>query len=156
MNRVDQLQLQLRALAARVSGLESARAAASTRPKETIIPAPKAPRPRYATIPQARSDARHNLWTEYFFLKQAEVVGQFYNRKRGQHPPTSKTWFAETVRINGERLSTREFARWFQRTNTHPEGSAQDRKIRAAIQGEIARLRAGGYTIGGRVSRGTA
>jgi hypothetical protein len=149
------LQVELRWLKARVAALEAAQAAVNGHPKQNTGSAADAPRPRYVTIPQARLDARHNLWSEYFFLKQAEVTGQIYNRRRGEHPPTSKTWFAENVRVNGRRLSVREFQRWFQLSNTFAEGSAQDRRIRAAIESEVARLRAAGHKMG-RLSRGTA
>jgi hypothetical protein len=148
VTRLDRALIEIRVLRRRIEAVEAAQAAVNGRAKETTSPAPQAPRPRYTTIRQAASDRRHNLWTEYFFLKQSEVTGKVYNRRRGEHPPTSKTWFAENVRVHGgERLSTREFQRWFQLHNTFAEDSAQDRRIRSAIEGEIARLRAAGYTI---------
>ena len=152
MRAIDLLRAQVRRLEARISVLEAALAAVNVSVKERTGSAAKAPKPRYATIPQARSDSRHNLWAEYFHLKCAEVTGRVYDRRRGQHPPTSKTWFAEH-RVNGERLSVREFQRWFQVRNTFADGSAQDRRIRAAIESEIARLRGAGCRIG--LSRGT-
>jgi len=151
ITRVDQLRLEVRSLRAEVrelrAALEAVHAAGNGRRDQGSPTTLKASRPRYTSIPQARSDARHNLWSEYFFLKQAEVTGKVYDRKRGAHPPTSKTYFAEHVRIDGRRLSTREFQRWFQRVNTHREGSTQDVRIRAAIESEIARLRTAGYRI---------
>lgn len=154
MTRLARLERQVRAQAVRLAALEAAQAAVNGRPKETTGTTSRPPRPRYVTIPQARSDNRHNLWADYFFLKQAEVTGRVYSKRRGQHPPTSKTWFAENIRVNGgERLSVREFQRWFQVRNTFGEGSAQDRRIRSTIEAEIARLRAAGHQIG-RVSRG--
>ena len=150
MTRVDQLRLEVRSLRAEVrelrAALEAVHAAGNGRRDQGSPTTLKASRPRYTSIPQARSDARHNLWSEYFFLKQAEVTGQIYNRRRGEHPPTSKTWFAENVRVNGRRLSVREFQRWFQLSNTFAEGSAQDRRIRAALESEVARLRAAGHS----------
>jgi hypothetical protein len=156
VTELQQLRLQVRALVARVTALEAVQATVNGHPKQNTGSAAQVPRPRYVTIPQARSDERHNLWSEYFFLKKAEVTGRIYDRRRGQHPPTSKTWFAEHIRVNGgERLSTREFQRWFQTNNTFPEDSTQDRRIRSAVENEIARLRAAGHRIG-RVSHGTA
>ena len=73
MNRFDQLQLQVRAQAKQIAVLEAAVAALNGRPTQTAGPPPKARRLRYVTIKQAASDGRHNLWTEYFFLKQAEL-----------------------------------------------------------------------------------
>jgi hypothetical protein len=104
---------------------------------------PKVSKPRYVTIPQAKSNARHNLWMNYLFFRGREVRGSAHrpNRRRGEHSPASRQVFAHTMG-----LSLREFDRWFQLTNTHAVDSPQDIKIRGRMDAEIERLRSDAMT----------
>ena len=127
---------------ARVVALECG---APVRALPAKVSKPKVSKPRYATIPQAKSNARHNLWMNYLFFKRQEVRRQqgqhLPNRRRGEHSPVSRQVFADTMG-----LSLREFDRWFQLTNTHAVDSPQDVKIRAAMETEIDRLRSAAMT----------
>jgi hypothetical protein len=128
---------QVADLRARILVLERA---ASPPPLPPAAPPPhRAPRPtpRYVTISQAASDRRWNLFTDWRDLMFRSLEGRRYNRRRGEHPPTSRESFARK-----QGLSLREFQRWFQATNTHAIGSPQDLRITSRIQAEIDRLTA--------------
>jgi hypothetical protein len=70
----------------------------------------------YADVPQAECDRRWNLRVEYENTKFLETCNRIYSRRRGDHLPTSLTYFAEHVR--DERFNLRELQRFFSRRNT--------------------------------------